>query len=303
MDKSSGKRMDGVMQLELDGLKHRRSGKVREVYETEEGDYVIVATDRVSAFDCILPEGIPGKGQILTAISLFWFEYLSDEIPNHLVVPGTAGISDELRRRYPQIAGRAMQVRKCQPLPIECVVRGYLTGSGWKEYQKHGTVCGQKLPGGLQHGDALPSPIFTPATKAEVGHDMNISFEEAGKLVHANILDQARSMTLRIYERAHAKCLDLGLIIADTKFEFGLHEGQLVLIDEVLTPDSSRFWARHCHMPGAAIQFGFDKQLVRNYLETLDWDKQPPAPSLPPELILEVQGVYRFIARLLGVEN
>ncbi len=294
----SDRASDVVTAIELAGLKHIKSGKVRELYESGE-NLLLVATDRVSAFDCILPNGIPGKGRLLTSISAFWFDFFHDLVPNHLIAWRGADFSPALDAWRSVLDGRSMEVRKTSPLPIECVVRGYLAGSGWKEYQKSGKVCGVALPAGLTNGDRLPEPVFTPATKAESGHDENISFEQAASMVDRELLEKVRDLSLEIFRRAHDFMLQRGLILADTKFEFGLYEGELMLIDEVLTPDSSRFWARHCHMPGAPFQYGFDKQIVRNYLETLDWDKTPPAPPLPDDLVQQVAEAYDFIHQIL----
>ena len=277
-----------VLQLDLPGVKKLKSGKVREVFDL--GDRLLfVATDRLSAFDVIMPNGIPRKGEVLTQISYFWFAQTESFQPNHLLshagdvfgVPALAGLPAALQT---QLARRSMIVKKAKPLAIECVVRGYLAGSGWKEYQKSQTVCGIKLPPSLKESSELPEPIFTPATKAETGHDENISFAEAAKIVGDDIAGQARAASLRIYNSARDYARQRGIIIADTKFEFGLDNGKLILIDEVLTPDSSRFWPADQYQPGRG-QPSFDKQFVRDYLETLDWNKTPPGPVLPPEVV------------------
>ena len=261
-----------------------RRGKVRDVYDLGER-LLIVATDRISAFDCVMPNGIPDKGRILTALSLFWFDKLAGRFENHLLESDVSHYPTELRRFEPQLRGRSMLVRKARVIPIECVARGYLAGSGWKEYRQTGTVCGVRLPPGLRQCDRLPEPIFTPATKEESGHDVNIDFAEAARRVGANVAESLRSRTLEIYRGAAAYAESRGVIIADTKFEFGqLPDGWLILVDEVLTPDSSRFWPADEYQPGRD-QPSFDKQFVRNYLEGLDWDKTPPAPPLPPDVV------------------
>jgi phosphoribosylaminoimidazole-succinocarboxamide synthase len=284
-----------VLQLDLPGVRKLKSGKVREVYDL--GDRLLfVATDRLSAFDVIMPNGIPRKGEVLTQISYFWFAQTGAFQPNHLIsrdgnvfeIPALAGLPDDLKR---QLSRRSMIVKKCRPLAIECVVRGYLAGSGWKEYQKTQTVCGIKLPPGLKESSELPEPIFTPSTKAEAGHDENISFERAKKVVGDDLAGQARAASLKIYNFARDYARQRGIIIADTKFEFGLDNDKLILIDEVLTPDSSRFWPADQYQPGRG-QPSFDKQFVRDYLETLDWNKTPPGPVLPPEVIAKTSAKY-----------
>jgi phosphoribosylaminoimidazole-succinocarboxamide synthase len=288
-----------LLQLDLPGIRKLKSGKVREVFDL--GDRLLfVATDRISAFDCIMPNGIPRKGEVLTQISYFWFAQTADFQPNHLL----SGADDELPAALlpfqDKLARRCMVVKKAQPLAIECVVRGYLAGSGWKEYRERQTVCGIKLPAGLAESAELPEPIFTPATKAESGHDENISFAEAAKLVGADIAEQARAASMKIYHFAREYARQRGIIIADTKFEFGIFDGKLLLIDEVLTPDSSRFWPADKYQPGRS-QPSFDKQFVRDYLETLTWDKTPPAPALPPEIVAKTQANYLdAYARLTG---
>lgn len=284
-----------LLTLELPGIRKVKSGKVREVFDL--GDRLLfVATDRISAFDCIMPNGIPRKGEVLTQISYFWFAQTASFQPNHLLsresgsldVPALAGLSSDTTAR---LAQRSMLVQKAQPLAIECVVRGYLAGSGWKEYRERQTVCGIKLPAGLQESSELPEPIFTPATKAESGHDENIPFDTAAKLVGGDIAEQARAASMKLYKFAREYARQRGIIIADTKFEFGLFEGKLVLIDEVLTPDSSRFWPADLYQPGRS-QPSFDKQFVRDYLETLDWNKTPPAPKLPPDVVAKTTAKY-----------
>ena len=279
-----------LLQLDLPGVPKIKSGKVREVFDL--GDRLLfVATDRISAFDCVMPNGIPRKGEVLTQLSHFWFGQTESLVPNHLLAKAGDPLPPQLQPFAAQLAGRSMIVKKATPLTIECVVRGYLAGSGWKEYQRSQTVCGIPLPVGLQESSELPEPIFTPATKAETGHDENIPFETAAQLVGADIAERARDLSLRIYNFARDYARKRGIIIADTKFEFGLFNGELLLIDEVLTPDSSRFWPADKFQPGQA-QPSFDKQFVRDYLETLTWDKSPPAPSLPPLIVSRTQAKY-----------
>ena len=266
-----------------------RRGKVRDVYDLGDS-LLIVATDRISAFDVIMPNGIPDKGKILTALSLFWFERFKGGFENHLLETDVSRYPAPLRRHGEQLAGRSILVRKAQVIPIECVARGYLAGSGWKEYRQSQTVCGVRLPPGLRQCDRLPQPIFTPATKEESGHDINISFEEAAERVGADVAATLRERTLSLYARAAEYAAGRGVLIADTKFEFGtLPDGRIILIDEVLTPDSSRFWPADQYAPGRD-QPSFDKQFVRNWLEAQPWDKTPPAPALPEEV---VQGTRR----------
>mgnify|MGYP002623740005 FL=1 len=279
-----------LLHIDLPGVPKIKSGKVREVFDL--GDRLLfVATDRISAFDCIMPNGIPRKGEVLTQISHFWFEQTAAFQPNHLLSKPGEPLPKALQPFEQQVTRRSMIVRKSRPLAIECVVRGYLAGSGWKEYQQRQTVCGIRLPAGLQESSELPEPIFTPATKAETGQDENISFEEAARIVGADIAEQARAASLRIYQFAREYARQRGIIIADTKFEFGLCDGKLILIDEVLTPDSSRFWPADKYKPGQS-QPSFDKQFVRDYLETLDWNKQPPAPALPADVVNKTTEKY-----------
>jgi phosphoribosylaminoimidazole-succinocarboxamide synthase len=279
-----------LLNLDLPGFRKLKSGKVREIFDL--GDRLLfVATDRISAFDCIMPNGIPRKGEVLTQISYFWFAQTASFQPNHLLSGPGDTLPKELQPFSAQLARRCMIVKKARPLAIECVVRGYLAGSGWKEYRERQTVCGIRLPAGLKESAELPEPIFTPATKAESGHDENISFEQAARLVGGEIAEQARAASLKIYQFAREHARQRGIIIADTKFEFGLLDGQLLLIDEVLTPDSSRFWPADQYQPGRG-QPSFDKQFVRDYLETLDWNKTPPAPALPPGVVAKTQEKY-----------
>ena len=267
-----------VLTLDLPGIKELKSGKVREIFDLGDS-FLFVASDRISAFDCIMPNGIPRKGEVLTQLSHFWFDQVENIVPNHRLARADEPLPAKLKPFEAQLARRSMIVKKAQPLAIECVVRGYLAGSGWKEYKKSQTVCGIKLPSGLQDSSELPQPIFTPATKAETGHDENIDFATASKIVGPEIAE-------REYARKR------GIIIADTKFEFGtLPDGKLILIDEVLTPDSSRFWPANQYEPGKS-QPSYDKQFVRDYLETLDWDKTPPAPALPPDVVAKTTAKY-----------
>jgi phosphoribosylaminoimidazole-succinocarboxamide synthase len=279
-----------ILQLDLPGIKKVRSGKVREVYDLGES-FLLVASDRISAFDVIMPNGIPRKGEVLTQISHFWFEKFADLVPNHLLAKANDPLPANLQPYAAQLARRSMIVKKAKPLAIECIVRGYLSGSGLKEYKKSQTVCGIQLPAGLVDSSELPEPIFTPSTKAEAGHDENISFEEACKIVGTDLATQARDLSLKIYKAGRDYAKQRGIIIADTKFEFGLFEGKLILIDEVLTPDSSRFWPADKYAPGRS-QPSFDKQFVRDYLETLTWDKTPPGPTLPAEVVAKTSATY-----------
>ena len=279
-----------ILQLDLPGIKKVRSGKVREVYDLGDS-FLLVASDRLSAFDVVLPNGIPRKGEVLTQVSHFWFEKVASLVPNHLLASANDPLPANLQPFAAQLAGRSMIVKKAKPLAIECIVRGYLSGSGLKEYKKSQTVCGIKLPAGLTESAELPEPIFTPSTKAEAGHDENINFEEACKIVGTELATQARDLSLMIYKAGRDYAKQRGIIIADTKFEFGLFEGKLILIDEVLTPDSSRFWPADQYVPGQS-QPSFDKQFVRDYLETLTWDKTPPGPQLPSEVIAKTSAKY-----------
>lgn len=278
-------------------LVHR--GKVRDVYRVAEKRFLLVATDRISAFDCILPTPIPHKGAVLTALSQFWFERLGQLTEHHLITSDFDRMPDAIRRGDSSLRGRSMLVKKTEVFPVECVVRGYLAGSGWKDYQKTGRVCGHELPAGLREADRLPRPIFTPATKAASGHDENITETEFAAAVGDENARRLTSLSLRIYERAAEYALTRGIIIADTKFEFGRDEnGNVLLIDEVLTPDSSRFWAAESYAPGHSPP-SFDKQFVRDYLETLDWNKQPPAPPLPAEIVAATTARYLEAYRIL----
>jgi phosphoribosylaminoimidazole-succinocarboxamide synthase len=280
-----------ILQLDLPGIAKVRSGKVREVFDL--GDrFLLVASDRLSAFDVVLPNGIPRKGEVLTQLSHFWFAKFASLVPNHLLAGADDPLPANLQPYTDQLARRSMIVKKAKPLAIECIVRGYLSGSGWKEYKKSQTVCGIQLPAGLTESAELPEPIFTPSTKAEAGHDENISFEEAVKIVGAEFATLARDLSLKIYRAGRDYARERGIIIADTKFEFGVFEGKLILIDEVLTPDSSRFWPADQYAPGRG-QPSFDKQFVRDYLETLTWDKTPPGPQLPADVIAKTSAKYQ----------
>ena len=274
-------------------------GKVRDVYAVGD-DLLIIATDRISAFDCILPQGIPDKGRVLTQMSLFWFEFLRGVIPNHLITADVNAYPAQLLPFRDQLEGRSMLVKRCRMEPVECVARGYVSGSGWKDYQRDGAICGIALPAGLRDSDKLPVPIFTPATKAATGHDENVPFETVAAAIGRQTAALLRDLTLMIYTRASEYAETRGIILADTKFEFGWYQGELLLGDEVLTPDSSRFWPRDFYAPGGP-QKSFDKQFVRDYLETLDWDKQAPAPALPPDVIEKTSLKYiEAYARLTG---
>jgi len=281
----------------ISGLSLLRRGKVRDVYEFED-KLLLVATDRISAFDCILPTAIPQKGAVLTQISRFWFGYLKDLVENHLISADVEQYPEELRTYRDQLAWRSMLVVKTDVVPFECVVRGYLSGSGWKDYQRTGSICGIELPSGLRESGKLPEPIFTPATKEEAGHDINVSEEAMKEKLGSDLTTKLRTLSLNIYNRAAGYAAERGIIIADTKFEFGQKDGRLILIDEVLTPDSSRFWPADKYDPGHA-QASFDKQFVRDYLESLDWNKQPPAPPLPSAIVESTQERYLDAYRIL----
>jgi phosphoribosylaminoimidazole-succinocarboxamide synthase len=289
-----------MFESEQRGLALLRRGKVRDVYKPSDEHLVIVACDRISAFDSVLPTPIPDKGKILTQISNFWFKKTEHIVANHIVDPDPGPQwYPGLDWYYPELEGRTVLVRSTQPLVIEAIVRGYLSGSGWKEYQKQGTVCALPLPSGLSESDKLPEAIFTPSTKAEAGHDENISFEQAASLVGAKTAARVRELSLAIYQYCADYALEKGIIIADTKFEFGLLDsGELILIDEILTPDSSRFWPAESYEPGRP-QASFDKQYVRDYLESLKWNKEPPAPSLPPEVVQKTSEKYWEAVRRL----
>ena len=299
--------MPPVLETSFTDLTLHGRGKVRDIYQVGD-DLLLVATDRISAFDYVLGSGIPDKGKVLTQLSAFWFERMGDLVPHHVIATDVTKYPASLRKYAAELKGRSMLCRRTRPIPIECVARGYLSGSGWKEYQKTGTVCGVQLPAGLRESDRLPEPIFTPATKEESGHDINISEDEAAKIIGRPLTDRLKALTLAIFKRGceHAESKGI-IIIADTKFEFGLVGAgnpatDVVLIDEVLTPDSSRFWPKDQYRPGGAVP-SFDKQFVRDYLEAIRWNKQPPVPSLPEDVIVKTREKYvEAFRRLSGRE-
>jgi len=286
-----------VLKTALPGYTLLRRGKVRDVYDTGE-HYLIVATDRISAFDVVLPNGIPGKGRVLTQISIHWFRQVADLIENHLVATEVDDFPAPLRAHRAVLEGRSMLVKKAGVLPVECIVRGYLSGSGWNEYKKSGTVCGIALPAGLVESSRLEAPIFTPSTKADEGHDINISFAEMAKIVGAKVAARLRDAALAVYDRGRELAGKRGIIIADTKMEFGIFAGRLILIDELLTPDSSRFWSAHNYQPGRG-QDSWDKQIVRDYLLTLAWDQTYPGPKLPDKIVAKASARYQEIYEIL----
>ena len=290
--------MSLLIESHLPGVKLLRRGKVRDVYEITPTQLLMVATDRVSAFDVILGSGIPDKGRVLTQLSLFWFDFLRDVVPNHIISTDVDEFPEPLQPFRDQLEGRSLFIHRAKMVDVECVARGYLSGSGWKEYQQSGTICGIPLPAGLRDGDRLPSPIFTPATKATTGHDENIPFEHVVESVGIKLASQLRDLTLKIYDRAAAYAETRGIILADTKFEFGYVDGRLVVADEVLTSDSSRFWPRATYKPGGP-QPSYDKQYVRDYLETLGWNKQEPGPELPDEVVAKTREKYVEAYRVL----
>jgi phosphoribosylaminoimidazole-succinocarboxamide synthase len=281
-----------LLRTEFPELKLLVSGKVRDVYQLDGEHLLFVATDRISAFDYVLATGIPHKGRVLNQISLFWFDFLRDLVPNHLVTADVSQYPATTRKYVDQLRGRSMMVVRAEMFPVECVVRGYVSGSAWKEYKASGRVCGIQLPSGLKESDKLPEPIFTPATKATTGHDENIPFEEMTRIVGVELSRQLRDVSLKIYKKAADYALQKGIIIADTKFEFGMTSKGITLADEVLTPDSSRFWPADKYQAGRA-QESYDKQYVRDYLEEIRWNKQPPAPSLPAEVAYRTSEKYR----------
>jgi phosphoribosylaminoimidazole-succinocarboxamide synthase len=284
--------------MQLDGLNHLRSGKVRDIYALGD-DLLIVATDRISAFDWVLPNRITDKGRLLTSLSLFWFDFLAKVTENHLITADVAKMPAVVQKHTEYLSGRSMLVRKATVIPIECVIRGYLTGSGFKEYKATGKVCGISLPHGIKDSEKLPEPIFTPATKEDSGHDINVSFQEASKIVGLDVMTRLRDLSLAIYLKASEHAIARGIIIADTKFEFGtLPDGSIILIDEVLTPDSSRFWPADKYVPGKS-QPSFDKQIVRDWLETTGWDKASPPPVLPDDVVNKTIAKYREVRDLL----
>ncbi len=290
-----------IRETNFDTLGAPRKGKVRDIYSFD-GNLLIVATDRLSAFDVVLPTGIEDKGKVLTKLSLYWFKQVEDIIPNHIIETDVDKYPEELKRYAEVLRDRSMLVKKAKVLRVECVVRGYLAGSGWAEYRKSGTVCGIKLPQGLKESSKLEEPIFTPSTKADEGHDLNISFEEAVKIIGDDYARRLRDSSIAIYKKARDLAEKRGIIVADTKFEFGVIEGDVVLIDEVLTPDSSRFWSIRDYAPGKP-QDSYDKQIVRDYLNTLDWGKTYPGPELPPEVAKKTSERYKEIYTILTGEK
>jgi phosphoribosylaminoimidazole-succinocarboxamide synthase len=290
-----------ILKTEFPDIPLLKRGKVRDIYDL--GEYLLlVATDRISAFDVILPNGIPGKGRVLTKISVFWFKQMEGIIQNHVIFTNVKDFPERLRAYGDILEGRSMLVEKTSPVPVECVVRGYLSGSGWKEYKNGGTVCGISLLGGLVESSKLNEPIFTPSTKAEEGHDINISFDKVADLVGSKMAERLRNVSIRVYSKAREIAEKKGIIIADTKFEFGLYEGELMLIDELLTPDSSRFWSMKGYTPGKG-QDSFDKQIVRDYLLTLDWNQTYPGPVLPDEIVEKTAARYNEILKILTGEK
>jgi phosphoribosylaminoimidazole-succinocarboxamide synthase len=294
---------DAVLTTQFEGLTPPTRGKVRDLYRVGEDHLLIVATDRISAFDYVLASGIPDKGKVLNQLSAFWFDMMADIVPHHVLTTDVDAYPPEARRHAEVLRGRSMLVRRTRPLAIECVVRGYLSGSGWKEYQRSGSVCGIALPPGLRESDRLPEPIFTPSTKAETGHDVNITEAQAAEIVGSSRIAALRDLSLQVYRRGAEHAESCGIIVADTKFEFGVAEGpggeHLLLIDEVMTPDSSRFWPADAYRPGGG-QPSFDKQYVRDYLETIGWNKQPPAPGLPPDVVARTREKYLEAFRRLA---
>jgi phosphoribosylaminoimidazole-succinocarboxamide synthase len=286
-----------ILETDIPDVELVARGKVRDVYRLDD-KFLIVASDRISAFDYILATGIPDKGRVLTQLSVFWFDFLKDVTPTHFLTANVDEYPESLKRHRAQLEGRSMLVKRAKMIDIECVARGYLSGSGWKEYRHRGTVCGIPLPAGLKESDRLPEPIFSPATKAQTGHDENIPFERVVELAGSDLAGKLRDLTLAIYSKAARYAETRGIIIADTKFEFGFVGDTLVLADEVLTPDSSRFWPRETYKPGGA-QPSYDKQYVRDYLESIHWNKQPPAPALPPEVAAGTSKKYKDAYRAL----
>ena len=287
-----------ITQTGLEGLILHARGKVRDIYDLDANHLLFVASDRISAFDCVLPSGIPDKGKVLTQLSLFWFKFLENMVPSHLITANVSEYPDSLLSYLDQLDGRSMIVVKAQMVPVECVVRGYLSGSGWKDYQRTGEICGIKLPAGLRESDKLPEPLFTPAMKNLSGHDENIPFSEMEKIAGPEMAVRLREISLRIYKAASEYALTRGIILADSKFEFGSTHAGLVLADEVFTPDSSRFWPASSYSPGRP-QMSYDKQFVRDYLESIHWDKQPPAPPLPDEVVRRTSEKYKQAFREL----
>ena len=290
-----------LLSTDFRDLKLYKRGKVRDVYDLED-NLLIVSTDRISCFDVVLPTAIPRKGRVLTSLSCFWFEFLKSIVPNHFIASDIDKYPEALKKYKDELLGRSMLVKKTRALPVECVVRGYLSGSGWKEYQEKQSICGVTLPSGLKESDKLPEVLFTPSTKAEVGHDMNVDEEYIAGLIGLEVVNKLKNISIAIYKKASSYALERGIIIADTKFEFGIHNNEIMLIDEALTPDSSRFWPADQYKPGQA-QPSFDKQFVRDYLESLTWDKTPPAPALPQEIIENTSQKYLEAYKKLTGKN
>ena len=288
---------DVVINTDMPDVGIPRRGKVRDIYDLGE-HLLLVVTDRVSAFDVVLPNGIPGKGKVLTAISLFWFKMMEDIVRNHIIAIDVKDFPQKLRKYADMLQGRSLLVKKAKVVPVECIVRGYLSGSGWKSYQKDSTVCGIKLPSGMLESAKIGQPVFTPSTKAETGHDINISFDEVKEIIGESTAMKLKDLTLKIYERARDHAEKKGIIIADTKMEFGIFNNEIIIIDEILTPDSSRFWGIKDYAPGRS-QDSFDKQIVRDYLLTLDWDQTPPGPELPDDIVKKTSARYHEILRIL----
>ncbi len=286
-----------VLTTDMPDITLSRRGKVRDIYDLGDS-LLLVATDRISAFDVVLPSGIPGKGKVLTQISLYWFKEMKDIIANHLISADVNDYPEQCRKYHDQLAERSMLVKKAQQIPVECIVRGYLSGSGWKEYQSTGMVCGLKLPEGMKESERLSAPIFTPSTKADEGHDVNIPFAEAADIVGKETAEKLKEVSLSIYAKARELAESKGIIIADTKFEFGSYDSEIILIDEILTPDSSRFWSANTYAPGRP-QDSYDKQIVRDYLLTLDWNRTHPGPKLPAHIIDKALARYREIYTIL----
>jgi phosphoribosylaminoimidazole-succinocarboxamide synthase len=286
-----------ILKTDMPDITFLRSGKVRDIYDLDDS-LLMIASDRISAFDVVLPNGIPGKGKLLTRISIYWFRQMEDIIKNHLLATEVDDYPARCHKYREQLEGRSMLVKKAEQIPVECIVRGYLSGSGWKEYQKTGMVCGIKLPEGLKESSRLESPIFTPSTKAEEGHDINISFDETVKIVGPEIATKLRDASLKIYSKAREMAEKKGIIIADTKFEFGMYDNELILIDEILTPDSSRFWSVQTYEPGKG-QDSYDKQIIRDYLLTLDWDQTYPGPELPGHIVEKAIERYKEIFNII----
>jgi len=290
--------IQAIHETDFPGLKLLKKGKVRDIYDLDE-HFLMVATDRISAFDVVMPDAVPGKGKILTQISLFWFEAMKPLVQNHVVSSNIGEYPDNCKAYADVLEGRSMLVEKAEPLPVECIVRGYISGSGWKSYQEDGTVCGIKLPQGLKESEKLVEPIFTPSTKEEVGlHDINISFEEAIQELGRPLAEKVKTLSLAIYKKGAELALEKGIIIADTQFEFGRVGDDVILIDELLTPDSSRFWPKDDYAAGRS-QKSFDKQYLRDYLNTLEWDKTPPAPSLPEDVVENTRKTYEEALEIL----